>query len=259
MKNRIRTMLHVDFRRMFTQPLIWIMIGICFMIPVLILVMTTMMDGSISVDPNTGVETVMEAYDSAWQIIGSVPGSNGAATEMSMTSMLNIDMLYFAVAVLVSTFVSGDFRSGYAKNLFTVRGKKTDYVLSKSVTGSVGSGMMLLAYFAGTAIGGAIAGLPFTMMGFNGMNLALCILSKILLVPIFVSIFVCMSVIGKQKLWLSMILSLMTCMFLFNIASIAAPVNATVLHVFICAIGSILLGVSLGAVSNLILKKRDIL
>ena len=56
---RLKTMLHVDFRRMFTQPLLWIMVGSCLVMPILILVMTTMMDGSVSVNPQTGVETVI--------------------------------------------------------------------------------------------------------------------------------------------------------------------------------------------------------
>ena len=55
---RIRSMLAVDFRRMFATPRFYIILGICLLIPVLILVMTTMMDGSVSVDPNTGKETV---------------------------------------------------------------------------------------------------------------------------------------------------------------------------------------------------------
>ena len=117
---------------------------------------------------------------------------------------------------------------------------------------------MLLAYFFGTMIGGAVAGLPFTMVGFSLGNLIMCIWSKIMLVPIFVSIYLCMSVIGKQKLWMSMLLSFMVGMFLFTIASIAAPMNATILNVFICAIGSILFGIGLGAVSNKVLSKTSL-
>ena len=172
--------------------------------------------------------------------------------------MLNMDMLYFAVAVLVSMFVADDFRSGYAKNLFTVRAKKTDYVVSKLIICSVGAELMLLAYFVGTMIGGAVAGLPFTMIGFSLGNLIMCVWSKIMLAPVFVSMYLCMSVIGKQKLWLSMLLSFMVGMFLFNIASIAAPINATILNVLLCTVGSILFGIGLGAVSNTVLKKTSL-
>lgn len=233
---RLRTMLHVDSRRMFTQPTFYIIVATCLLIPVLILVMTTMMDGSVSVNPQTGEETVMEAYDSTWQIIGTVPSGEAAGMEMDMMSMLNIDMLYFAVAVLVTIFVSDDFRSGYAKNLFTVRGKKTDYVIAKTVVCSFGGALMLLAYFIGTVVGGAVSGLPFTMDGFTGPNLLLSMVSKILLVPIFVSIYLCMGVIAKPKLWLSMLLSFMMAMFLFNIAPMVAPINAGIMNVLLCAV-----------------------
>jgi len=60
---KLKSMLKVDFRRMFTTPLFYIVTGICFVVPILILVMTTMMDGSVSVNPQTGKETVIEAFD----------------------------------------------------------------------------------------------------------------------------------------------------------------------------------------------------
>lgn len=48
---RLRSMLGGDFRRMFTMRLFYIMTGISFVIPILVLVMTTMMDGTTSVNP----------------------------------------------------------------------------------------------------------------------------------------------------------------------------------------------------------------
>ena len=61
---RVKSMLAVDFRRAFTTPFYYIMLGIAFVVPILVLVMTTMMDGTVSVDPQTGKETVMEGFDS---------------------------------------------------------------------------------------------------------------------------------------------------------------------------------------------------
>ena len=148
---RLKSMLKVDFRRMFTMRLFYIMVGVCLIMPILILVMTTMMDGSVTVDPQTGVETVMEGFDNTWQAIGTLSSEN-SAMDMSLTGMCNINMLYFFVSVLVCLFVSDDFRSGYAKNLFTVRSKKSDYVISKTLVGFVGGACMLLAFFVGAAI-----------------------------------------------------------------------------------------------------------
>ena len=260
---RLKTMLKVDFRRMFTMPLIYIIVGACLVMPVLILVMTTMMDGTESVNPQTGEVTIVEGFDNTWQIIGSVStdtsaGADGAGMEMNMLSMCNINMLYFAIAALVCIFVAGDFRSGYAKNLFTVRAKKSDYVISKTLVCTVGGALMILAFFVGAILGGAIAGLPADMVGFGVTELVLCLLSKLLLVAVFVPIYLIMSVAAKQKLWLSILLSMMVGMFLFMMIPMLTPLNATVMNVLLCLAGGILFGVGLGAISNQILKKTSL-
>ena len=264
---RLGTMLKVDFRRMFTMPFLYIMVGVCLVIPILILVMTTMTEGTVSVDPQTGIETVAEGFDNAWQLIGTVSSGGSAAADtagnsaeasVDMLAMCNLNMLYFFIAVLVCVFVADDFRSGYAKNLFTVRAAKTDYVISKTLVCFVGGSLMILAFFGGTMLGGAIAGLPFTMEGFGVGNLVMCILSKLLVVLVFVPIYLTMSVIGKQKLWLSMVLSFMTGMLLFMMIPMLTPLDATILNVLLCLIGGALISVGLGAVSNLILKKTSL-
>ena len=40
--------------------------------------------------------------------------------------------------------------SGYAKNLFTVRSKKSDYVISKTITCFVAGASMIVAFFIGS-------------------------------------------------------------------------------------------------------------
>lgn len=254
---RLKTMLHVDFRRMFTMPLLWIMVGVCLAMPILILVMTTMMDGSVSVNPQTGVETVIEGFDNVWQIIGNV-SSAGMSMSMDMTAMCNINLLYFLVSVLVCLFVSADFRAGFAKNLFTVRGKKTDYVISKTLVCFVGGALMVLAFFVGSLVGGAVAGLPFEMAGFNTANLVMCVAAKVLLMAVFVPIYLIMAVIAKNKAWLSILLSLMVGMFLFMMIPMLTPLDASLIHVIGCAIGGIALGIGFGAISNQILKKTSL-
>lgn len=254
---RLKSMLKVDFRRMCTTPFFYIMVGISFVVPILILVMTTMMDGSVSVNPQTGEETVMEGFKNVWQILGAVSSTGGDAAGMSMdlVSMCNINMMYFAVAVLVCIFVSDDFRSGYAKNLFTVRAEKTDYVISKTLVGFVGAAAMFTAFFLGAMIGGGIVSLPFETVGFNGGNILACMLSKILLSTVFVAVCVLASVIGKQKTWLSILLSLGFGMLFFTMIPMATPLDSTVMNVGLCLIGGGLFGFGLGAISNQVLKK----
>lgn len=258
---RLKSMLKVDARRLFISPFFYIMVGIAFVVPILILVMTSMMDGMVSTDPQTGKETVMKGFDYVWQILGSVSASSTseqAGGGMDLVSMCNVNMMYFAVAVLVCVFVCDDFRSGYAKNLFTVRAKKTDYVISKTLVCSIGGGAMILAFVLGSIIGGGVASLPFEMVGFTAFNLICCIISKVLLVPIFVSIFFVMSVIGKQKSWLSICLSLGVGMFMFMMISIASPLDASVVHIILCLAGSVGFAVGMGAISNTILKKTSL-
>jgi len=253
---RLKSMLKVDFRRMFTTPLFYIMVGVCLVIPILILVMTTMMDGTVTVDPSTGVETTMEAFDNTWQAIGSV-SRESTGMDMSLTGMCNINMLYFFAAVFVCIFIAADFRSGYAKNLFAVRSKKSDYVVSKTLAGFVG-GVLLLAFFVGTMVGGAIAGLPFDTGAAGVSGIVMCMLSKMFLVAVFVSIYVLMSVVGKQKLWLSLIGSLCVGMLFFNIVPMMTPLDSTMMNVVLCLAGGALCSVGLGAVSNIVLKKTSL-
>ncbi|MBQ8426528.1 MAG: ABC transporter permease [Clostridia bacterium] len=254
-EKRLKSMLKVDFRRFFTTPLFYIMVGVSLVIPVLILVMTGMMDGMTMTDAQTGAVTVMKGFDNVWQIFGSLSSGGNGAMGMDITSMCNINMMYFAVAVLVCVFVSDDFRSGYAKNLFTVRAKKTDYIISKTAVGFVGSAFMLLAFTVGALIGGAVAGLPFDMVGFNTMNVIDSVVSKIFLSSMFVAIYVLASVIAKQRLWLSIILSLGIGMLCFTTAPIITPLDANFINVILCFAGGIGFAVGVGAISNLVLNK----
>lgn len=258
---RFGSMLKVDFKRLFLSRSFYIIVAACLVAPILILVMTTMMDGSVTVDPNTGVETVMEGFDNVWQIIGTVSGASsdaGASMDMSITSMCNINMLYFAIAALVCIFVADDFRSGYAKNLFTVRAKKTDYVASKTLVLFVGSAFMMLAFVLGAILGGIFAGVSFEMVGFNVGNLIMSILAKILLCLIFVGIYLCMSVVAKQKLWLSILLSFGVGMFLFNIAPMVSPLNSGILQIILSVADGAGFAIGMGAISNAVLKKTSL-
>ncbi len=84
------------------------------------------------------------------------------------------------------------------------------------------------------------------------------LLSKILLMAVFVSIFVLMSTVGKQKLWLSMVGSLAVGLLLFMMVSSLTPLNSTIMNAVLCLAGGALFSVGLGAVSNIVLKKTSL-
>lgn len=251
---RLKSMLRVDFRRTFTMPLIYIMAGISLVIPILILVMTTMMPET-TVDPVTGAETTVETFTNVWQSIGSV---SGTAMGMDLTGMCNINMMYFLIAIFLCIFVADDFRSGYAKNLFTVRSKKADYCISKTAVGFVGGVIMIVAYFGGAMLGGAIAGLPFDTGTAGVSRILACMLSKVFLVAVFVSIALLFGVVGKQKLWLSILGSLAAGMLLFTMIPMMAPLDSSFMNVVLCLAGGALFAAGLGAVSNMVLKKTSL-
>ena len=256
-KKRIKSMLGVDLRRMFTSPLFYIMVGAALVMPILILVMITMMDGTVSMNPQTGEETVMEGFKNVWQIIGSVSGGEQAMA-MDITSMCNINMLFFLISIFVCLFVGEDFRSGYSKNLFTVRSKKDDYIVSKTITCFIAGASMIIAFFVGSMLGGAIAGLPFALEGANVYNVIMCMLSKVLLVGIFSSIYILASVFAKQRIWLSLLMAFGIGMLMFMMIPIITPLNSTIINVILCLVGSALFSIGIGFGSKAILNKTSL-
>ena len=69
---RLKTMLKVDFRRMFTMPMVYIMLGISLVLPILILVMTSFMGGMSEAVPQAS--TSVATFTNVWQAIGSAGG-----------------------------------------------------------------------------------------------------------------------------------------------------------------------------------------
>ncbi len=262
---RIKSMLKVDFRRMFKSKLFYILIACALLVPIVMTVMLTMMDGQETVNRQTGEVTVMEGPENAWEAIGTLPSDANESGDaammggMDIMAMCNINMAFMGVAVFVCLFISDDFRSGYAKNLFTVRAKKSDYVFSKTVAGFICGALMLTAYLIGSVLGGAISGLSFDLHGLNAGNIVMCMLAKIFLMLVFVSIFTLISVAAKQKAWLSICGSLGGGMLLFMMVSMITPLASTAIHVVLCVAGGALFAFGLGAASNAVLKKTSLL
>lgn len=267
---QIKSMLKVDFRRMLKSKLIYILLLCALVIPVLMTVMMTMMDGSVSVDPQTGVETVIHGPENAWQSIGTLPsddtahggntGGDAAAMMggMDIMSMCNINMMFMLVAVFICLFISDDFRSGYAKNLFTVRAKKGSYVVSKTIAGFICGALMLILYFVGAMLGGAISGLSFDLGTLSIANIVMCMIAKVLLMLVFVPIFVLVSVGAKQKAWLAICGSLGAGMLLFMMVGMITPLNSTIMHIVMCLAGGAMFSIGLGACSKQVLNKTSL-
>lgn len=254
--DRIGRMLKVDMRRMLRSRLFYIIIACALVMPILMTVMMVMMDGSVSVDPQTGIESVMEGPENAWQNIGTLPGEPMGGAEIF--AMCNINMAFMGVAVFICLFISDDFRSGYAKNLFTVRAKKGDYVISKTIVGFICGALMLIVYLIGSLLGGTISGLSFDLHGLSFYNVVMCMIAKVFLMLVFIPIFVLVSISAKQKAWLALCGSLGVGMLLFMMVSMITPLDSTFVNVVLCIAGGMMFSFGLGDISNIILKKTSL-
>ena len=89
-------------------------------------------------------------------------------------------------------------------------------------------------------------------------NLVMCMLAKIFLMLVFVSIFTLISVAAKQKVWLALCGSLGGGMLLFMMVSMITPLGSTAINVLLCAAGGLLFAFGLGAISIAILQKTSL-
>ncbi|HIU66337.1 MAG TPA: hypothetical protein IAC64_02440, partial [Candidatus Caccomorpha excrementavium] len=113
-------------------------------------------------------------------------------------------------------------------------------------------------WYFGTVLGGAIAGLSFNAGEAGISGIIMCLLSKTLLMAVFVPVYLLWSVIGRQKLWLSMAGSFAVGMLFFMMIPTLTSLNSGITNVIICLIGGVLFSVGLGAVSNAVLRRTSL-
>ena len=109
---RIKSMLGVDFYRLFHTPLFYIFLAIAAIIPAMVSGMTTM------TDPNG---QTIELYTNAWQIIAA---EDSLYVIRGIADYANMNMVFIFGGIMVSIFIGHDYKSGYVKQLFTTHAKK---------------------------------------------------------------------------------------------------------------------------------------
>ena len=67
-----------------------------------------------------------------------------------------------------------------------------------------------------------------------------------------------MSVIGKQRSWLSILISLFGGMLLFMMIPMLTPLDAGLGHVFLCLVGGVIFAAGIGTVSRIVLSRQDL-
>jgi hypothetical protein len=253
---RVRSMLKLDFYRLFHTPAFYIMLAVAAIIPAMVLSMSGM-DAVVA-----GIESTAQAaapsapsivYTNTWQLIETT-GNASSTSPLDFGGYANINMLFIFAGLLMAIFVSHDYSSGFVKNIFTVHSKKVDYVISKSAVGIFGGAGMIITYIIGTVAAGLLTGKAFDV---NVGGLIMCLLSKMLLMGIFCSLFLSVSVFFRNKLWLTIVFTFLFGMMLYPAASFAT-LDSTFITLLMSLVASAAGTVAIGAVSTVILKKRDL-
>ena len=246
---RLKSMLKLDFYRLFHTPLFYIMLAVAAIIPAMVLSLS----GMETTSPDGTVQTAVE-FTNTWQMIESTGGSAVADNPLDFGGFANINMLFIFAGLLMAIFVAHDYSSGFVKNIFTVHSKKVDYVVSKSAIGIFSGAGMIITYVIGAVVAGLLTGKAFDV---NMSGLIMCLVSKLFLMGIFCSLFLGIAVFFRNKLWMTIVFTFLFGMMLYPAASVAT-LSSTAATMLITLIAGVIGAIALGAVSTLFLKKRDL-
>ncbi|MBQ8392985.1 MAG: hypothetical protein IJX51_04350 [Clostridia bacterium] len=209
---RIKSMLGVDFYRLFHTPLFYIFLAIAAIIPVMVSGMTTM------TDPNG---QTIELYTNAWQIISA---EDSLYVIRGIADYANMNMVFIFGGIMVSIFIGHDYKSGYVKQLFTTHAKKQDYMISKSLTCAFAMACMCIMYLLGGIAGGLFAGYDFSV---NVGSLVIAILGKIIMSLGWASLFTFLNIIFRRYFGISVASSFFfgTGILIIGVAAIIESLN----------------------------------
>lgn len=209
---RLKSMLGVDFYRLFHTPLYFIMIAISAIIPAMILTMGG--DGA-------------AMYSNTWNIIA-------ADTPLYIINNIgdyaNMNMVFIFGGIMVSIFIGHDYRSGYVKQLFTTHSKKRDYMISKSLTCAFGMASMCVTYLLGSVLAGVIVGADFSV---NIGSLLCALLGKVIMSLGWASLYTFLNVILRRHFGVAIALSFFIGTGMPIIGAAALLGNNEILNVFL--------------------------
>ena len=189
---RLKSMLSVDFYRLFHTPLFYIFVAIAAIIPAMVLGMTGMEnpDG-----------TFIRLYDNTWQVIAATKPLYAVS---DIAEYANMNMVYIFGGIMLSIFIGHDYASGYVKSLFTTHAKKQDYVLFKTVIGAFSMACMCVSYFVATVLAGALTQTSFAV---NVGALLCALLAKLVMCAGWASLYTFVNVVLRRFFGVSIALS----------------------------------------------------
>ena len=212
---RLKGMLGVDFYRLFHTPALYIFLAVSAIIPAMILGTAGAAGGA---EP---------LYANTWNIIAA---DAPLYVVNSMGDYANMNMVFIFGGIMVSIFIGHDYGSGYVKQLFTTHAKKSDYMLSKSLTCAFAMACMCIAYLLGGVTAGLLAG---ASMRVNLGSLLIAIFGKMIMSLGWASLYTFLNVIFRRYFGIS----IASCFFfgtgILVIGAAAVAGNNAALNIFL--------------------------
>ena len=217
---RLKSMLGVDFYRLFHTPMFYIFLAIAAFIPALILGTGGMEN------PQTGEVSAL-LYTNVWNAVAAdVP----LYVFSHIGEYANMNMVFIFGGIVVSIFIGHDYRSGYVKQLFTTHAKKQDYMMSKSLTCAFAMACMCITYLLGAVTAGLLTGLDFSV---NISSLVIAILSKMVMSLGWASLYTFLNVVFRKQFGISIASSFFFGTGILIIGAAAILGNSSMLNVFL--------------------------
>ena len=221
---RIKSMLSVDFYRLFHTPLFYIFLGIAAIIPALVSM------GMSTVDPTTG-QITGTTLENIWIMVAV---KEPLYVVNTIAEYANMNMVFIFGGIMVSIFIGHDYKSGYVKQLFTTHAKKQDYMISKTLTCAFAMACMCLTYLIGTIASGMFNQISFKV---NAMSLILAILGKMVMSLGWASLYTFLNIIFRKYFGVSIASSFFfgTGILIIGVAAIieSLSLDSSILNLFL--------------------------
>jgi len=217
---RLKSMLGVDFYRLFHTPMFYIFLAIAAFIPALILGTGGMEN------PQTGEVSAL-LYTNVWN---AVAADDPLYVFSHIGEYANMNMVFIFGGIMVSIFIGHDYRSGYVKQLFTTHAKKQDYMMSKSITCAFAMACMCITYLLGAVAAGILTGLDFSV---KITSLIIAIVSKMIMSLGWASLYTFLNVVFRKRFGISIASSFFFGTGILIIGAAAILGNSSMLNIFL--------------------------
>ncbi|MBQ9761719.1 MAG: ABC transporter permease [Oscillospiraceae bacterium] len=217
---RLKSMLGVDFYRLFHTPMYYIFLAIAAIIPAMIL-------GTMGMEnPQTGAAAA-PLYTNVWQIIAA---DKPLYVVSGIAEYANMNMVFIFGGIMVSIFIGHDYKSGYVKQLFTTHAKKQDYMMSKTISCAFAMACMCVTYLLGAVAAGLLTGISFQV---NVTSLLFALLGKMVMSLGWASLYTFLNVIFRKYFGVSIASSFFFGTGILIIGAAAILGNNSLLNIFL--------------------------